>query len=187
MSKFIVLEGIDGSGKSSVAEYLGGRFERVYITQEPSDSKPGILAQNIDDEETSPYLDLFLYLADRVEHTEDIRKRLDGGFDVICDRYWGSTAAYQSAHEEIDLKYAVDIQRPFVLEPSVTFLLDLDPEISLKRISSRQRKSKYERLDFLRKERKNYIKIAEDHHWTIIDADQDIAQVKKEIREGFPD
>lgn len=183
MSKFIVLEGIDGSGKSSVAEFLERRVEKVYLTCEPSDSEPGKLAQKIAKEETSPFMDLFLYLADRVEHTEKIKKKLDKGFDVVCDRYWGSTAAYQSAHPEIDFEYAVEVQKPFIMRPSITFLLDIDPEVSLERISGRKVKSKYERLNFLKKVRKNYLTLGEEYDWCIIDADQSpedvISQVEK--------
>ncbi|MEF8873474.1 MAG: dTMP kinase [Candidatus Thermoplasmatota archaeon] len=183
MTDFIVLEGIDGSGKSSVGEFMSEKFDKVYLTREPSDSEPGELAQKIARDDTSPFMDLFLYLADRAQHTEKIREKLDEGFDVICDRYWGSTAAYQSAHEEIDLGYSLEIQKPFILKPSMTFLLDIDPEISLGRISDREEKSKYERLNFLKDVRNNYLKIAEEHDWIIIDANQDLKDVKKSIEE----
>ncbi len=181
MADFIVLEGIDGSGKSSVAKFISKRFDKVYLTREPSDSETGRLAQKIARDDTSPFMDLFLYLADRAEHTERIKKKLAEGYDVVCDRYWGSTAAYQSAHDEIDLGYAVEIQKPFILKPSVTFLLDIDPDISLDRISHREEKSKYERLEFLKKVRKNYLEIAEEHDWIIIDVDQELHDVEKLI------
>lgn len=181
MAEFIVLEGIDGSGKSSISDMLKDRFEKVYLTKEPTDSEIGKMGQKIANEETSPYMDLFLYLADRVEHTEKIKKKLDEDFYVICDRYWGSTVAYQSAYDEISLEYIERIQEPFILEPNLTILLDLDPETALERISDRTLKSKYEELDFLQRVRENYLALAKRHDWIIIDAGKDLEEVKSEI------
>ncbi len=181
MSEFIVFEGIDGSGKSSVLDLLQERLEKVHFTKEPTDSKTGMMAQRIATEETSPYMDLFLYLADRVEHTERIRERLDQDFHVVCDRYWGSTAAYQSAYDEIQLEYAESIQKPFIRKPNLTFLLDLNPKKALKRISERSIKSKYEKLDFLQQVRDNYLELAVNHDWKIIDAEKGLEEVKSDI------
>jgi len=181
MSNFIVLEGIDGSGKSSLARFYKEEHEKVFLTREPTDLPAGSLAQKAAHEETSPFKDLFLYLADRVEHTEEIKTKLDENFKVICDRYWGSTAAYQAAYDEIELSYAEEIQMPFILKPDMTFLFDLDPEISLDRLSDREQKSKYERLDFLRKVRKNYLTLAERHDWIIINAEESLEKVKKDF------
>ncbi len=181
MSNFIVLEGIDGSGKSSVAKFFEEKHEKVFLTREPTDFSIGKMAQKAAHEDTSPFKDLFLYLADRVEHTEVIKTKLDENFTVICDRYWGSTAAYQAAYEEIDLDYAEEIQEPFILKPDITFLFDLDPEISLERLSNRKRKSKYEKSDFLKKVRENYLTLAERHDWTIIDAEKSLQKVKNDF------
>jgi len=181
MSNFIVLEGIDGSGKSSVARFFKEKYENVFLTREPTDLPAGKLVQKAAHEQTSPFKDLFLYLADRVEHTEKIKTKLDENFTVICDRYWGSTAAYQAAYDEIELNYAEEIQMPFVLKPKMTFLFDLDPEISLERLSNREQKSKYEKLDFLRKVRQNYLILAERHNWTIIDAGKNLEDVKRDF------
>lgn len=182
MAHFIVLEGIDGSGKSSIADFIADMYEEVHTTREPSDSEPGELAKKISSEDTSPYFDLFLYLADRVEHTEKIKEKLNGEINVVCDRYWGSTAAYQSAYEEIELDYTVDIQEPFVLEPSLTILLDIDPKTSLERISNRTYKSKYERLSFLKRVRKNYLTLADRKNWTVIDAEAELSKVKERVK-----
>jgi len=181
MSNFIVLEGIDGSGKSSVARFFKEKYENVFLTREPTDLPAGKLAQKAAHENTSPFKDLFLYLADRVDHTEMIKTKLDENLTVICDRYWGSTAAYQAAYEEIELDYAEEIQRPFILKPDITFLFDLDPKISLHRLSDREQKSKYEKLDFLGKVRQNYIKLAERHDWIIIDAEKSLEDVKRDF------
>ncbi|MFO8110300.1 MAG: dTMP kinase [Thermoplasmata archaeon] len=182
MSIFIVLEGIDGSGKSTVTRHIASEFQNVYSTREPTGCAAGRLAKRIAHENTSPYYDLFLYLADRVHHTRKIQNILENGRDVICDRYWGSTAAYQAAKSEIQLNYLVDIQEPFVLRPDLTLLFDIDPEMSLKRIQTRDETSKYERLEFLQNVRENYLTLAKDHGWEIINAHENIEDVCSEVK-----
>ena len=181
MSVFIVLEGIDGSGKSSVAEYLEKELENVIVTREPSDSPAGKLAGRSSHEDTPPHYDFFLYLADRLYHTTEIKRWLNDGKDVICDRYWGSTSAYQAASGEISLDYTIETQRDFVKEPDLTILFDLAPEESLERISHREKKSKYENMDYLDRVRDNYLKLAEEYDWTIIDAGKELEDVKQEV------
>ncbi len=181
MAKFIVFEGIDGSGKSTIARELSGAMEDLYITSEPTDSEVGRLADKAAYEDTTPYLELFLYLGDRAEHTEAIEKELAKGRSVLCDRYWGSTAAYQAAHGMIDMDYLVDIQKPFVLEADVTILFDVEVEEALDRISSRDDTSKYERSSFLQKVRDNYLELARDHGWEILDAGRELEEVKEDV------
>ncbi|MFP4142522.1 MAG: dTMP kinase [Thermoplasmata archaeon] len=185
MSTFVVLEGIDGSGKSSVIESIKEDHPEYHYTREPSDSEPGKLAKKAEAQHHSPYLDLFLYLADRVEHTEEIDEKLESDGTVICDRYWGSTSAYQAASEDISLEYTESIQMPFILNPDLTILFDIDPEASLERITERKNKSKYEQVDFLEKVRENYLELAKKHDWEVIDAKQKpedvLADVKKLI------
>lgn len=183
MSHFIVLEGIDGSGKSSLIDSIKEEHPEYYYTQEPSDSEPGKLAKKAEDQHHSPYLDLFLYLADRVEHTEKIEGVLESGRTVLCDRYWGSTSAYQAASEEISLEYSESIQMPFILKPDITILFDIDPGASLERITERKDKSKYEQVDFLEKVRENYLKLANKHDWEIIDAQQKPEDVLADVKE----
>ncbi|MFO7793244.1 MAG: dTMP kinase [Candidatus Saliniplasma sp.] len=183
MAMFIVLEGIDGSGKSSVVRSLKKFHPNYYFTQEPSDSEAGKLAKKAANRQHSPYLDLFLYLADRVEHTDNIKEILNNHKTVICDRYWGSTSAYQSASDEISLEYTESIQMPFILEPDLTILFDIDPETALERISNRDIKSKYEKMEFLKKVRENYLKLANKHNWPIIDAGQSPNEVLSQVKE----
>ncbi|MFW5903944.1 MAG: dTMP kinase [Candidatus Saliniplasma sp.] len=183
MASFIVLEGIDGSGKSSVVRSLKKIHPKYYITQEPSESEAGKLAKKAANKQHSPYLDLFLYLADRVEHTEEIKEILNEGRTVVCDRYWGSTSAYQAASDKIALEYTESIQMPFLLKPDLTILFDIDPETALQRISDRNIKSKYEKMEFLKKVRENYLKLAEKHNWQIIDAGLSPEEVLSKVKE----
>lgn len=188
MSSFIVFEGIDGSGKSTAAQSIADDLVDVYLTREPTGSKVGVLANKVAYEESSPYHELFLYLADRAEHTEHIRKMLEKGKTVICDRYWGSTAAYQAAHGVISMNYLVDIQIPFVLKPDATFLFDLPVSTALERIaSSRDDTSKYERTVFLESVKSNYLELACDHDWIVVDACRGPDEIKEIILDTLKD
>lgn len=178
MYKFIVLEGIDGSGKSTMCELIKERYKNIHITREPTDREVGKIAKKIAHENSNPYLDLFLYLADRAQHIEMIKSELNSKNNVICDRYWGSTAAYQAAYSEIEMDYIEEIQQSFILKPDATFLFDLDPKTSLERLAKRNKKSKYEKLDFLKKVRKNYLTLANKYDWNIIDAEKGLEAVK---------
>ncbi len=182
MSIFVVFEGIDGSGKSTISEAIKSEFHDIYLTREPTDSTVGTLAQKIAKENTDPYKDLFLYLADRVEHTKKIKEKLKKENLVICDRYWGSTAAYQAATDKISLEYAESIQEPFILKPDLTILFDIKPKESLRRINPRGEKSKYENIDFLKKVRENYLLLAEKHDWEVIDAEKGFEDVLSKVK-----
>lgn len=181
MCAFIVLEGIDGSGKSTVLEYLEDRLEGVHVTSEPTESPAGTLVSEAEKQDKSPYYDLFLFLADRVEHIEEIRELQSKGKTVICDRYWGSTCAYQAASSEIPLKYTEEIQEPFILKPDLTVLFDIDPGTALDRIQHRGDESKYERSDYLTRVRENYLELADRHGWQVIDAGRELEDVKEKV------
>ncbi len=186
MSKFIVLEGIDGSGKTTLANFLREELsdDSMIFTREPSNSNAGELAKKIANENTSPYYDLFIYLADRAAHISFIEKELNKGNSVISDRYWGSTVAYQAASEEISFNYLEKIHQPFILKPNLTVLLDIKPETALERINTnRDNKSKYEKVSFLQKVRSNYLKLAERYNWITINAEKSLPQVKSEIKQ----
>ncbi len=96
---FIVFEGIDGSGKSSVIARLKESLEasgrKVMVTAEPTDSAVGRLVAETDG--LNPETEALLFTADRAIHTERVKKWMAEGYDVISDRYFASTLAYQSA------------------------------------------------------------------------------------------
>lgn len=101
---------------------------------------------------------------------------------MLCDRYWGSTAAYQAANDEISLSFAEEVQLPWIIEPDITVLFDIDPDTALKRISGREHKSKYEILEFLKRVRENYLKLAGKHNWKVIDAGKGQEEVFSEVK-----
>lgn len=154
---FIVLEGIDGSGTTTIAERLCEKLGAVY-THEPTSGPIGLLIRaylrgdvtlggqgkwgtwKLDAETMA-----LLYTADRMDHQPFIRHYLSSGQSVICDRYHYSTLAYQTAtvgREGIDLKiftsWLIELAN-YCLEPDLVIVLDVDCEEAEARRSVRCR------------------------------------------------
>ena len=179
---FIVFEGIDGSGKSSVIarlkDHLESRGRKVKITAEPTEGPVGKFVSVTDD--LNPEAEALLFTADRALHTEQVKKWMSEGYDVLCDRYFASTLAYQSA-AGMDIDWLKSINSKAIVTPDVTILMDIDPEVSLKRVSQRGEMSRFEKLDYLRKVRKAYLDIAREYNFRIVNADRDRDAVAEEV------
>jgi len=140
---FISLEGIDGSGKSTqsrrLAAHLRAAGRDVVLTREPGGA-PG--AEDIrrllvegDPDRWSPETEILLFTAARRDHLErTIRPALEAGRNVITDRFADSTRVYQGATRG-DLRGLVDRIHSEVIgiEPDLTLILDMDPEVALAR------------------------------------------------------
>ena len=174
---FIVLEGIDGSGKTTLARSLKSQLEsvrgwKVQLTAEPTKGPVGsLLRQETID---SPRAEAMLFIADRACHTDEMRALVEKGTTVICDRYYASTLAYQSASLSgpvLDYGLLEEMNDAVTMEPDLTILLDIDPEVSGGRVDSRgEQKSKFERLEFQRRVRDNYLRIAKERGFSVLDA-----------------
>ena len=181
---FIVFEGIDGSGKSSVItrlkKYLEACNFMVKVTAEPTHSELGdyILTKR----GLSPETEALLFTADRSMHTEQIKKWMEKGYIVICDRYYGSTFAYQSV-AGMDVNWLKTINSRVVIKPDVTILMDIDPVISLKRVNERGERSRFEKLNYLRKVRNAYLSIADELNFAVVNANQDRDTVARDVIE----
>ena len=175
MSLLIVLEGIDGSGKTTLAKglesYYSNKGKKVFRTFEPTKSLLGNTIRNNDIGDNRA--ETLLFVADRICHTKEMKEKMDEGYVVICDRYFSSTLAYQSA-TTTDSKYPDEFIRKLNSEffdvPDITFLVDIDPEIGSKRVNTRgEELSRFEKLTFQKAVRSNYLKIAEEMKFTILD------------------
>jgi dTMP kinase len=196
MARFIVFEGIDGSGKSSVAKAVASRLERekAVLTEEPTKTWLGEAVRRSHAEKTDPFTEAFLFLADRATHTEALRKWLADGKTVVCDRYFHSTVAYQGAALEGKVDYdpfdwLLDANLKISLQPDIVFLFKVDPEIALQRVNARGSLSKFEKLDFLRKVASNYDKFPKMFkNIVVIDSnrplDSVIADVMRRLEQG---
>ncbi len=179
---FIVFEGIDGSGKSSVIARLKESLEKagrkVKVTAEPTDGAIGKYISRTDG--LNPEAEALLFTADRSMHTEQVKGWMDEGYTVICDRYFGSTLAYQSA-AGMDMEWLKSINSKVIIRPDITILMDIDPEISLKRVSERGEMSRFEKLDYLRKVRQAYLDIGKEYGFVRVDADRDRDTVANDV------
>ncbi len=192
---FIVFEGIDGSGKTTLCNRVREELEKigksVVVTQEPTHDEIGTLIRSGSVKGISPLAESLLFVADRAVHTERIRKLVEEDNIVICDRYFASTVAYQSAPlngVSVNIDWLLEINMPVILTPNITFLLDLDVEKSMRRVINRGEKSKFEDFEYQRSVRTNYIKLAKQFNFVIIEADrmqeevlEDVMRIIKEV------
>ena len=191
--KFITFEGIDGSGKTTIAKEVFTRLKNsgwnVILTLEPTSTWLGDAVKRSYDEEVSPFTELFLFLGDRATHTQQIKKWLKEGKTVLCDRYCDSTYAYQGAALEEKLKeFRIDviewmkyISKPFIMKPDLTILLVIESKIALQRLSNRKKRTKFENMGFLKKVEKNYLKLAKEERFVKIDARKSIKEIVDEV------
>lgn len=180
--KFIVIEGIDGSGKSSLAEnlvYILSSEYHAILSHEPgSKIEPDIRALFKSDDLPGPDYMTIMFTADRLMHMrETIRPQLAAGVHVIADRHKLSTLVYQTvsgAKPEL-VRMAVDIPQP---NPDLTIILDLSPEAARVRMTGRKLDS-YERdIDRQAIMRQMYLEHRNDFGPSfVIDATQSASEV----------
>ncbi|MFH0713413.1 MAG: dTMP kinase [Candidatus Micrarchaeota archaeon] len=170
---FIVVEGIDGSGKGymmmRLQEYITGRskkYDHVLLTREPTNSNIGQKMREILVKESDPTTGarkcLDLYVSDRKQHLENhILPALEKGYVVLCDRYKYSTMAFQAA-QGLPLEELIELQKDF-RTPDLTLILDLPTRQAIARIRYRDwqgSNEKFEDPTFMEKVRMNYLTIA---------------------------
>jgi len=182
---FVTFEGIDGSGKTSVARKTAARLRRrglpVVLATEPTKTWLGDAVRRSYREPVSNFTEAFLFMADRATHTMRIEELLKKGTLVISDRYCDSTYAYQAARLKGMVKDPMDwlkrISEPFVIEPDLTILLDIDPRNGLRRIAARKKKVHFENEPFLRQVRRNYLVLARERRFVVLDASRSLDDV----------
>lgn len=151
-ARFIVLEGLDGVGTTTVAarlvEALRARGLRVRATAEPTQGPFGrLLRRHLSGEMTlAPVAAALAFTADRQDHLQQVvRPPLARGEWVVSDRYLLSTLAYQGA-EGVDREAILEASRSFDV-PDVTFVLDAPDDVRLARMASRGGIDRYEDPD----------------------------------------
>jgi dTMP kinase len=193
---FISLEGIDGSGKSTqsrrLAEWLRTQGRDPVLTREPGGA-PGAeeirrLLVEGDPDRWSPETEILLFTAARRDHLErTIRPALAQGRDVITDRFADSTRVYQGATRG-DLRGLVDDihARVIGIEPDLTLILDMDPEVALTRGLARGTgEDRFEEfgLPFQQKLRRGFLALAAEapDRCVLIDATQPVDAIADAI------
>jgi dTMP kinase len=175
--RFIVFEGLDGSGVTTQAELLRSWLHKqgheAILTKEPSDGPAGAivrlsLAKRLASKPTTSVAEpldahalALLFAADRMDHIHnEILPRLRSGVVVVSDRYYLSSYAYQSL--EVDLGWVKQINSKCI-KPDLTLLIDVPAEICKKRMDrQRWHVELYEDVEKLARVRQNYLEIARD-------------------------
>lgn len=168
--KFIVFEGLDGSGKTTqialLEKHLSERGRRVFVTAEPTSSPTGkILREALSGAvKKTPSEMAALFVLDRISHNTDtecgIKKMLSDGYDVICDRYYYSSLAYQGSETDYDWVKSMNLGCPDIRRPDICIFLDLDPDKCIGRIAARRTATEiYEKKEKLEKFRGTFMKV----------------------------
>ncbi|MDZ7726690.1 MAG: dTMP kinase [Dehalococcoidia bacterium] len=139
--RFIVLEGGEGAGKSTLAsassaERLKEQGKEVVAVREPGGTEAGELVRQLLRLDLDPHAELFAFLAARAQLvTEVIHPALERGATVICDRFEASTFAYQGWGRGLELSelYLLNGLATHHLEPDLVLFLDLEPSLGLQR------------------------------------------------------
>ncbi len=185
MNHFVTFEGIDGSGKSTILklvyEQLKSQGYDVISTYEPTDSWMGKLVQKCIETNTDPFVTVFTFIADRIEHGKQIQSWIDDDKIVLCDRYEESTYAYQGVqlHDTIkdSVKWLKELSKNRIPVPDITFLFVIDPKKALDRIQNRDKLIPFERLSFLEQVHKNYLELAFEERFYKLDATKSIEEL----------
>jgi dTMP kinase len=175
--RFITLEGIEGAGKSTVAqlvsEWLAARGITARVTREPGGTPLAERVRKIvlerGPEAVSPRAETLLMFAARSIHVENlIRPALAGGEWVLCDRFTDATRAYQGYGRGMDLGWIEQLAAAIHgdLQPDCTLLLDLPVEVGLSRARGRSGMAadrfEAETVEFFERVRQGYLALA--HH-----------------------
>ncbi|TET57762.1 MAG: dTMP kinase [Promethearchaeota archaeon] len=184
---FIALEGGDAAGTTTHSHLLKGFLEskgfKVYLTQEPSQSKIGILIREfLKNKEIPPTTDALLFAADRdLHYKNEIKNKLEERYIVISDRYIESSIVYQSVQsDKITVDWVKEINK-FVGLPDITIILDINPKIALARKEAEDLE-KFEDSSFLAKVRNLYLTRAKEENYHIISSDDIIEIVQENIQ-----
>ncbi len=194
--RFIVFEGIDGAGKTTQIDLLTKRLQaegrRVYRTAEPTESvSGGLLRDALSGVSKRSSCEMAaLFVLDRIFHNinpvNGIEKMLADGVDVICDRYYYSSLAYQGSETDAAWVRDMNLNCPEIRRPDLCIFLDLTPEQSMARIGKgRVTTEIYENVDRLERVRSQFYSVFETLRDTdricVVNAARSVEQIHEEI------
>jgi len=191
--KFITLEGIEGSGKStnleSIKSVLDQKKIEYVITREPGGGPLGSHLRKLlldKKQSISPSVEMLLMMADRKDHVDNlINPNLNKGICVISDRYLDSTIAYQGGGRQLDTDLINSLSVTLKLPtPDLTLLFDLPVDVALQRAAERSELDRFERepKDFHSRIRDSYLELASNNHRIkTVDSSKDTKLVSKQV------
>ncbi|MGY3913912.1 dTMP kinase [Aeromonas australiensis] len=200
MSKFIVIEGLEGAGKSSAVRYVTDYLQRHGIDQIECTREPGgtplaermrAIVKEVHEERLTIEAELLLMYASRVQLVETrIKPALANGLWVVGDRHDLSSQAYQGGGRGIDANLIGAIKQAVLgnFKPDLTLYLDIDPALGLQRARHRGEldRIELEQLSFFERTRSRYLELAaKDDTIVVIDAAQTPEQVKAAIERAL--
>ena len=192
----ITLEGIDGSGKTTVWEALRDAAgedalpEDAVFTREPSETWYGKnVRRSLSDPDADSFAELFLFTDDHADHlSRVVRSALDEGKVVVSDRYSDSRYAYQAASLEGELdrpmEYIKGVHAPFTRPPDATIYLDVPADVGADRAGATD---KLERRGYLERVHANYERLveAEPERFVRVDATQSPEDVLASVEDAI--
>ncbi len=194
---FITIEGIEGVGKSTAANYIQSllaEHSRPYVTtREPGGTEVAEAIRKIllvkRQEPVYPETELLLFFAGRMQHIQQvILPALAKGAWVICDRFTDASYAYQCGGRQMDESFVRSLEQNIQkeLQPDLTLLLDAPHAVGHSRIEKRGETDRIEqeREAFFRRVREKYLQRATlyAHRYRVIDADKTLEEVQQQIK-----
>ncbi|KGQ51150.1 dTMP kinase [Gallibacterium anatis] len=200
-AKFIVLEGLEGAGKTSARDTVVAVLKELGINEFVFTREPGgtplaeklrqLIKQGEGDEVITDKAELLMLYAARVQLVENVIKpALKQGKWVIGDRHDLSSQAYQGGGRGLDANLLMTLKQAVLGDfvPDLTLYLDVDPEIGLARARSRGELDRIEQqqIDFFQRTRQRYLQLVEaDEKSVTIDANLDFPEVNKQLRQAI--
>ena len=191
---FITFEGVDGCGKTTqinkLNEYLKEKNYKTVVTLEPGGTEIGKNLRQIllhHKGYVANGTELFLYLADRAQHTQEIViKNINEGCIVLCDRSIDSTVAYQGYARGGDIE-KINLLNDIAtngFKPNLTLLFDVNTDISNERVGKEKDRLEKEGIIFQEKVRQGYLELAKKYPQRIkvIDANKSIEEVFNQVK-----
>jgi dTMP kinase len=183
---FLVLEGIDGSGKTTIAYEIKRKIEEsnrlAIVTMEPSNNIIGeylkkYLKETLKDNR-DPVFETLAFATDRALHLkETIIPYIKEGYLVICDRYYYSSYVYQSI-DGINTEWIMHVNR-YMLKPDLAIFIDVNPETAIKRLG--KPKNIFEKKKFLERVYSKYLELVDKGLLIKIDGDREIEKIVDDI------
>jgi len=189
---FVVFEGIDGTGKTSLIKMLKAILEQekysIVVLKEPTnETEAGSKIRESYDSGRVPFEEELQWFIDDREWNvnANILPALKEGHIILQDRYFFSNASYQGVRKNDDWASIIAINRTMFPEPDLTIIIDVEPEIALERITKdRVKENSFEALENLRKVRNLFLEIANydiDGNFLLIDGSKTLEEIAEEI------